>query len=283
QVPRLVSAGLAATAYRNDERYAATEERRRMLFFELDGPPEDPQDRYFARVLAYGPAPLLLPPGTALPEPPEPPLPADPARIRAVTPGQSNDRAGLQAMQELIPAEPGKPGRHYLLPLPPSLDHDASELFGFFVYELRVGHDGSRWSTAQGRFGHPLRVTGVQHPPPPLRCAVTRDPARVWVSAPYANPIWQGRNLRPFPPRTTLQALLYAQVLQADGKHWRNVLLLHAPAQPRYRRRETPDDPRFVFGVAGFAQDEIARALAYLGLPLDASLSVVTVELLPEP
>ena len=40
------------------------------------------------------------------------------------------------------------------------------ELFGMFAYEIRVGHQ-KRWSTAQARFGPPLRVAGVQHPAPP--------------------------------------------------------------------------------------------------------------------
>ena len=39
-----------------------------------------------------------------------------------------------------------------------------AELFGFYVYELRVGHTDRIWCTAQGRFGHPTRVNGVQHP-----------------------------------------------------------------------------------------------------------------------
>jgi hypothetical protein len=37
------------------------------------------------------------------------------------------------------------------------------------------------------------------------------------------------------------------------------------------------------YGAAVFAQDEIVRRLAILGLPLDSPLSVIAVELLPEP
>lgn len=289
QVPHVVSAGFAFSEYHHDERYTATDERRRMLYLELEGPPLDPQDAYFARVLAYGPDPLLIEPrlmepDTELPSPPEPPLPIDPELIRAVVPNQSNDRAGLNAMQPLTPS-PHSP-RHYLLPLPPDLTPDSPELFGFFVCELRVGHDGSRWSTAQGRFGHPLRVTGVQYPAPQLRCAVTRTEEQVTVSAPFATPVWNGRNLRPVPvPRTQLFALLYAQVLQADGGAWRNILLLHAsaPLPPRDHTLALRIDPRLAHGVAHFSQDEILRSLRMLGLPADASLSVLAVEALPEP
>jgi hypothetical protein len=70
----------------------------------------------------------------------------------------------LDAIQALIPAAPENPGDpipHYLLPLAPGLDASNPQPFGFFVYELRVGHDASRWSTAQARFGPPLRISGA--------------------------------------------------------------------------------------------------------------------------
>jgi hypothetical protein len=52
-------------------------------------------------------------------------------------------------------------------------------LFGFWTYELRIGHAGppgdlTWWSTANGRFGSPLRVVGVQHPAPALVCHAGR-------------------------------------------------------------------------------------------------------------
>lgn len=277
QVPRLVSAGFAASEYVRDARYSATKERRRRLYLELDGPPEDGGDRYFARVLAYGPDPMLLS-GVTVPEPGEPPLDVE-EPIRVVTQSSSKDCAGLDKMQELIPSEDGL---HYLLPLPEGMDPDSPELFGFFVYELRVGHDCSRWSTAQGRFGLPLRVAGVQHPAPQLRCAVSRTREGVQVTAPHAAPALQGRDVRPFPPRTMISALLYAQVLQADGQDWRNVLLHTVPGDHQPFHDERGVDLRFIQSLARFPQDEILRRLAILGLPLDASLSVVAVEVLPE-
>ncbi|HEY7335875.1 MAG TPA: hypothetical protein VH639_13395 [Bryobacteraceae bacterium] len=282
QVPRIVSAGLAFSEYTRDATYSSSNERRRMLFLELDAPPLDPADNYFGRVLAYGPDPMLLETGAQIPSPPEPPLPVDPELIRTVAPGQSNDLAGLNAMQKLIPSPTSNV--HYLLPLPEGLSLDSGELFGFFVYELRVGHDGSRWSTAQGRFGRPLRVAGVQHPAPQLRCMVTRNASEgITVVAPYAAPVLNGQNLRPWVPKTQLIALLYAQVLQADGKSWRNILLGRAagsPLQVGHRNLNRALTP----GVMRFDPDNgILFKLRILGLPLDSALSVVAVEMLPEP
>jgi len=280
QVPTLISAGLASSDYVHDARYSSTEERRCMLYLEFDRPPEDDKDRYFARVLAYGPDPMLLPDDVVVPEVGESPLPIDPELIRVVTPSSSNDRAGLTAMQELIPSSDGI---HYLLPLPTGLEPDSAELFGFFVYELRVGHDGSRWSTAQGRYGLPLRVVGVQHRAPQLRCAVSRTEASISVTAPHAVPVFQGRNECPFPPKTRIHTLLYAQVLQADGQSWRNILLHTVPGDQQRSREQLRPDLRFLQSVVIFPQEEIVRRLAALGLQLDSSLSVIAVELLPEP
>ena len=285
QTPRIVSAGFAFGDYLHDDRYSTTEERPRMLFFELDAAPADPKDKYFARVLLNGPDPMLLDSATQIPRREEPPLPIDPEPIRFVRPGQSNDFAGLNAMQPLTISPHSD--RHYLLPLPKGMTAESPELFGFFVYELRVGHDGRRWCTAQGRFGNPLRLTGVQHPAPQLRCSVRRTLNDVVVMAPFATPIWEGQNVRPArTPHSTLQALLYAQVLQVDGAEWRNVLLNRVVGQIRL---EDPNgiagniaDPRLAFGFMEFRQDEILRRLSMLGLPLDSPLSVVAVELLPE-
>ncbi|MFI5648980.1 hypothetical protein [Kitasatospora sp. NPDC051705] len=281
QVPRLRSAGIAATPYQRDQdRYTATGERRRLLYLELAEPPKDPADRYFARVLAGAPDPMLLRGAPERPDPAEPPLDvAEP--IRVVTPSSSADCAGHALMQELIPAADGL---HYLLPLPEGLGPDAPELFGFYVYELRVGHDCSRWSTAAGRFGLPLRVAGVQHPAPQLRCTVTRTDEEVTVTALHAASVADGTGVRPYPPATTISALLYAQVQQADGRDWRNVLLdsrPHAGGPPAWKHE--PFDPQVPSSVLSFPNGEILAKLAFLGLPLDASLSVVAVEALPEP
>ena len=267
QTPQLASAGIALSSYAPAADYSATTPRQRALWLEFAEPVSDPDDIYFARVLAYAPDQMLtgvpfFDPG--IDPPPEPPLSIDPELIRTIVPGQSDDRAGLDAMQPLIPSSSPL---HFMLPLPTGLTVDAPELFGFFVYELRVGHQ-KNWSTAQGRFGLPLRVAGVQHPAPPLLCLVSSQPTIVGVTAPYATPVFAGRNLLPFNPRTKLWALLYAQVIQADGASQRNVLLdrrlLIKKGQPAF-----PPLGRGM-GMTSWPRSQIQSILASLALPGNA-------------
>ena len=209
--------------------------------------------------------------------PPEPPLPVDPEWVRVIRPGQSDDRAGLDAMQPLLPtASP----THFLLPLPPDLTSDSRELFGFFVYELRIGHLIG-WTTAQGRYGPALRVTGVQHPAPQLTCTAMRTAEAVLVAAPLATPVFAGRSLLPTSPTTQIWFLLYAQVLQADGKDHRNILLGRRRGifrgQKTITRAETSQSESAQWTAA-----EINAALDAYGLPRDSPLSLLAVELLPE-
>ncbi len=235
QVPEIASVGIAFSPYRANEKYSATEPRQKYLWVELKEPVKDPHDTLFCRVLAYAPDQLISnnQGGIITEVPEEPPLPIDPEYIRAITPGQTDDMAGLSAMQPMEKAADDD-DIHYLLPLPPGLHAESPELFGFFTYEFRIGHghwsaqedeQGHLWSTAQGRFGRPLRVTGMQHPAPNLLCNVNRDKDRVYLTAPYAKAVWKGRNVTPNPPRTQLHGLLYAQVRQADGNGYRNILL----------------------------------------------------------
>jgi hypothetical protein len=237
QVPKIASAGIALSPYVRNDKYSATEPRQRFLWVEFAEPVANPDDTYFARVLAYAPDQLISnnhPELLAAPD--EPPLPIDPEYVRVVTGDSSNDLAGLSAMQPMQKAEDGD--RHYLLPLPPGLHADADEMFGFFTYEFRVGHyrrgdagpleadkDAMVWATAQGRFGRRLRATGIQHPAPTLTCTVNRDEEKLYVTAPYAVAVFDGRNVTADPPRTQLWCLLYAQVRQADNRDFRNVLL----------------------------------------------------------
>ncbi|SEA98023.1 hypothetical protein [Rubrimonas cliftonensis] len=291
QVPRLVSAGVALSAYRRDATYAATEPRRRFLWLEVEEPVRDPNDSYFIRLLAYGPDPLLSDNRLetfAAPEEPE--IALDPELIRVIAPGQSDDQAGLAAMQPMERASGSD--RHFLVPLPPGLGPDAPELFGFFTYEIRVGHAGV-WSTAQGRFGRPLRTTGAQHPAPTLFCTVFRDRALLRVEAPFAQAVLNGKTITAEPPRSELWALLYAQVKQADGKDWRNILLDDRKLRvlPRVRRRV--EDPAGNLSVAfqnvdapargatAWTDAEVRMLLRVLGLPEDAPLSALCVEVLP--
>ena len=233
QMPKIVSAGIALSPYERNPEYSATQPRRRYLWVEFAEPVEDPNDHYFARVLHYAPDQLI---SDNRPElfvaPEESPLPIDPEYIRFVREGSANDLAGLKAMQPMKKAKGSD--RHYLLPLPQKLHENADELFGFFTYEFRVGHyrDASTleqndfiWSTAQGRFGRRLRVTGIQHPAPQLTCMVDRDDEKIHVTAPYAVAVANGKNVTADPPRTDLWCLLYAQVKQADNRDFRNILL----------------------------------------------------------
>ncbi|HEU4902932.1 MAG TPA: hypothetical protein VFT06_09075, partial [Flavisolibacter sp.] len=230
QIPKLVSAGIAFSPYLKSDKYTATEARRKYLWLEFEEPVHDPNDTLFCRVLAYSPDQLI---SNNHPElllaPAEPPLSLDPEFIRKITPGQSDDMAGLRAMQPLEKATDSDV--HYLLPIPPGMHAESPELFGFFTYEFRIGHghwndrEENLWSTAQARFGRPLRVTGIQHPVPTLLCTVNRNEKVLYVNAPFAKAVNNGKNVTSKPPRTQLWCLLYTQVKQADGKAYRNILL----------------------------------------------------------
>ncbi len=314
QSPKLLSAGLALSPYERDEpAYTSTEARRRGLWLEFDAPIEDERDRYFARVTAYAPDPLLsgqithallpLPLqlvggdpqvaarllGLPLPEEiTELPIEAEP--IRTIVPNQPADNAGLDDMEELKPSTDSD--RHFLLPLPKGISPEAPELFGFWTYEIRVGHK-DMWCTAQGRWGRRLRVSGVQHPAPILSCTVYRVPvsplqiARIVVNAPYATPVFEDRKLTDRArndPRTRIWVLLYAQVVQADGTTSRNVLVSRALAPPRFDVEDNQgvrSSTRDVMGLAEFPEALVRQALSRLALPEDSPLSVLAVELLP--
>lgn len=178
QVPAIASVGLALSPYAIGELYASTSARQRSLWIELTEPIDNTAgDALFARVLAHGADPILYDASPAAIPDTNPPLPLDPELVRAITTGESDNRDGITAMTQLTPA-PGS-STHFLLPLPPGVSPDDPELFGFYTYEFRVGHAGTPgdlrwWSTANGRFGSPLRVVGVQHPAPPLACHVGR-------------------------------------------------------------------------------------------------------------
>ena len=234
QVPKVVAAGVALSPYVRNDAYSETAVRSRYLWFEFAEPIADPNDSYFARVLTYAPDPLLTYSNVdqLFIKQEDPPLAIDPELIRVITHDHGNDNAGIDAMQEMT-AETGEPDQplvkvsptHYLLPLPPGLHNESNELFGFFTYEIRVGHTNRIWSTAQGRFGHPKRVNGVQHPAPPLRCLVDRTPKEITVTAQYATSVFNGKDVTSNPPKTEIWAMLYAQLRQADGKENRNILL----------------------------------------------------------
>ncbi|MFD9548006.1 hypothetical protein ACFWBG_11530 [Nocardia salmonicida] len=282
QVPHIVSAGIALSPYTRDERYSRTSQRQRMLWVEFAEPIANPRDSYFARVTMHAADPMLtdeepVPP----PGPFGSPINLDPEPIRSITANQPTDASGLDAMQALIPADADGPVRHFLIPLPEQLSDASSELLGFFTYEFAVGH-AEGWSTAQARFGPVQRVTGVQHPAPALACGVVRVPEHIVVTAPFAGATTAGRTVRAEIPRSELWALLYVQVRLADRSDWRNVLI--GRTRLRFtdhgsRGRRAPESA----GIGYLDQGQIELWLEVLGVPLNSPLSVLTVELLPEP
>ena len=299
QTPKIVATGLAESPYAAASDYSSTSLRDRFLWIEFDQPIADPEDCYFGRVLAYGPDPLLaleLAPNpevaAMLPESAEPTLPIDPEPVRLIFPGQASDQSGLQAMTQLIPAiagSGGSPGTFFMLPLPPGVTGEDAQLFGFWTYEFRVGH-AQLWTTAQGRFGRPLRVSGIQHPAPNLVCSVNRTEQGVAVSAPYATAVLNGRRVfnPASDPQTQIWFMLYAQTTQADGASSRNILLGHAAGASLGQGAVVTGGP--AGGGAGgvgprayleFPQKDVTGWLSTLGLGPTSPLSVLAVELLP--
>jgi hypothetical protein len=299
QTPKIVSTGIAESRYQHSVTYSNTTLRDRYLWVEFDRPIQDSDDNYFGRVLAYGPDPLLAGalfpqffPTNMLPAALEPPLPIDPEVVRVIFSGQSADESGLDAMTPMVPADKvgvGTSGTFFLLPLPPGLTSEDLELFGFWTYEFRLGH-AKHWSTAQGRFGRPLRVTGIQHPSPHLICTVNRSAPGITVTAPYAVTVYNGNRLYNFDlgdPQTRIWFMLYAQVLQADAASYRNVLLNHVPGARLMNEKGSgnPQHGPALGPVAGaiFPEVGIDARLDLLGLPPTTPLSVLAVEALPGP
>lgn len=287
QVPRIVSAGIAQGKYVADAAYSSTEPRRRYLWLEFAEPILNKNDAYFIRMLAYSPDPLLAQwKAEMLKAPEEPPLPISAEDIRIISPLHTDDRAGLNAMQELTPADKSKV--HFLVPLPPGMHASSAELFGFFTYEIRVGHKKG-WCTAQARFGRQLRTTGVQHPTPQLFCIVNRNEKHIMVTAPFAQTVFNGADVTTNPPRTQLWALLYAQVKRADDKEYRNILLddqLFVRQRPAVdpttgQRKFNANTDGIQYGITGWRNKDVEKMLLELGLPIDCNLSVLAVEMLP--
>jgi hypothetical protein len=296
QTPKLVSAGLAESAYVADANYASTEQRQRSLWLEFDSSPTDKNDEYFVRILAYGPDPLLVSFPSDLPTQIEPPLAIDPEWIRMIAAGDSNDDAGVAAMTQLggatTPVNPSGRPIHYSVPLPDTISQTDLELFGFWTIELRVGH--VLWSTAQARYGRALRVSGVQFPSPPLTVNVDRQPVpplpapavpSIVAMANLAQTVNHGVSLTlAAHPQTEIWYLLYAQVRRVDGQAWRNILLARTPGHriPTPARditaRSTGQQSLIpVYGV--FAKTAVEALLKQLQLPLNTPVSVLAVEL----
>ncbi|KAH8707668.1 hypothetical protein GQ44DRAFT_763560 [Phaeosphaeriaceae sp. PMI808] len=282
QIPQIASAGQALSPYSHDEGYANTFVRTKMLWLEFASPLQDPQDRYFCRVLKYAPDPLLL--GTqyqsySVIEFPEPPLPIDPEPLRRIVPDQTLDTVGLDAMQPLLPTSSLL---HWGVPLPAGLTSDSLELFGFWTYEIRIGHWHDsvqpRWSTAQGRFGPPLRVSGVQHPVPELPCSLSRDHTTIWVSSRYAQSVQDGKPLIMKVPNTQIWFLVYAQAALIDGSGEKKNILIARTRASGVRISSNSDmgnmQPRGSFLIAS-----LTGMLSSYRLKSNTGLSAMAVEL----
>ena len=63
------------------------------------------------------------------------------------------------------------------------------------------------------------------HPAPTFSAPAGATEWNLIVEAPYAEAVLDGKNITADPPRTQVWTLLYAQVRQADGKDFRNILL----------------------------------------------------------
>jgi len=207
------------------------------------------------------------------------------ATLRQSGPGQGQAGSGLGERIELLPTDSP---RHFRLPIPPGMTRNSPEMFGFCKYEFRAGH-ADIWSTAQGRFGRPLHVSGIQHAPPALVCGVNRDMQRLIVSARFADPIQQGQSVQPYPPKTELWAMLYVQTVQADARDMRNLLLGHRRLEferrgfepSRLRPIYSDQEMRRGTGYTGWSAPEITALLDDVTLGPDAPLSCIVVETLP--
>lgn len=287
QAPEVVAAGIALTPYDRDADYASTASRTKCLWLEFKEPLADPRDSWFVKPLTNTPDPMLLP-GV---EPVADPImvegvPLDPELVRVITPGQVQDLTGLSTMQRLEPS--ANSNRHFLVPLPPNTDSGSPELFSFYTYEIRAGHDHGPvsdplWSTAQGRFGESLVLEGVQHPAPELTCSVIAEPGgAIRVRAPYAPPYVGLRRVLPNPPNTEIWIVLYARVVQADASTKRNIQIDLRRLRIRGKQR-VKTTPLFVEGEISWSGAEVQAALHLAGLPEVTPISALAVELLPEP
>ncbi len=300
QLPKVVAAGHALSPYQTNDTYSESAPRLRMLWLEFEAPLLDSRNNYFVRVLAHSPDPMLLAHTEPVADPPAYNKSSiDTELIRIITPGLVDDFAGLAAMQPLIPAD--ESDRHFLVPLPPNTQSSSPELFGFYTYEISVGHNrGTQsspfWSTAQGRFGPSIHLEGVQHPAPSIVCGVSRNDKNLVVSANYAQAYYKGQKLVSDPANSQMWVVLYAQVQQADGESYRNIQLdVRVALSERKKCREkyhlsdatyygpASIQPKETIGRTKWSQTELQRLLSACHLPENSGLSILAVEVLPEP
>ena len=87
-------------------------------------------------------------------------------------------------------------------------------------------------------------------------------------------------------PKTEIWALLYAQGMQIDGETHRNVLIFRGRGEPTSMPRGRINCTATIClltAAVRFPRQTVRERLAGLGLPVSAPLSVLAVELLPQP
>jgi hypothetical protein len=136
----------------------------------------------------------------------------------------------------------------------------------------------------------------VQHPSPSIVCGVSRNEESLVVSANYAQPYYKGQKVIPDPPNSKMWIVLYAQVRQADGESFRNIQLdarfapsPEKPCPPRYQTGRgsvygpAMITPKETVGQTQWSQRELEHLLDVCHLPKESNLSILAVEVLPEP
>ena len=224
QVPRIVSAGLALSPYSHADDYSSTDQRQRVLWFEFAEPPLDPERRVLRarpRVGARSPAPRIGRSGCRK---------SSSRRCRSIRNRCGGSRPDSRATRTGCarcgcsarrPAPGGTTSCRCRTISPrrrPSSSGSSSTKCGSDTPPA----DGRRRRAASVRR---CAIAGVQHPAPPLECQAARGKTHILVRAPFATPVYQGRNMRPRHPRSDMWSLLYARVRQVDAEAWRNVLI----------------------------------------------------------
>jgi hypothetical protein len=160
-------------------------------------------------------------------------------------------------------------------------------MFGFFTYEFRVGHfrdaktQEMAWSTAQGRFGRPLRAPGVQHPAPTLNCLVNRDEEKLYVSAPYATAVFGGKNVTA-DPRLKYDVRQRDILKRINIRNWKDeVDYANSRRLLKLAGNEKSNKDATKYGTVVWSNQEVAQLLKLYGLPAASPLSVLVVEILP--
>ena len=106
------------------------------------------------------------------------------------------------------------------------------------------------------------------------------------ASAPFAQPFYNGANVLPAPPNTEVWIALYVQVHKADKTAMRNIELDKRRRQVNSKRDlgiRTGLRPREQMAEVRWSDATLDSLLLTYGLDPSSPLSVLAVELLPEP